>query len=383
MKFFHTGAERKEILGFDDRWAIILGVPLLAAVANTLFLGQIQADSFEEYLTCYAIALAFTIIYWTVGCFIVIQLRKRMPGQEETPKRLLWTLVALTVATIIISTVGSSLLGYLLPPDESDIGQPSLAFKIIMSFTLVIMVISIYESIYFFVMFKRTALERERLAKENMQAQLSVLKQQMNPHFLFNSLNTLVNIIPEDTEKATLFTQRLAAVYRRILEYRHKELISLQEELISLKDYIFLMQTRFEDKLNIEWCLSARTRVQCGGKPKEAEVPPHLRFHRIVPLSVQLLVENAIKHNVVSQDKPLTIKITLDETSVTVSNKLNLRNRRLSSTGWGHQNLSKRYAAITDQPVDIQQTEDFFTVSVPVLEPSLATRSVDYARSGA
>ncbi|MEM1357418.1 MAG: histidine kinase, partial [Bacteroidota bacterium] len=190
-------------------------------------------------------------------------------------------------------------------------------------------------------------------------------------------------IIPEDTEKATLFTQRLAAVYRRILEYRHKELISLQEELISLKDYIFLMQTRFEDKLNIEWCLSARTRVQCGGKPKEAEVPPHLRFHRIVPLSVQLLVENAIKHNVVSQDKPLTIKITLDETSVTVSNKLNLRNRRLSSTGWGHQNLSKRYAAITDQPVDIQQTEDFFTVSVPVLEPSLATRSVDYARSGA
>ncbi|MEM9259639.1 MAG: histidine kinase, partial [Bacteroidota bacterium] len=296
---------------------------------------------------------------------------------------LLLTLVCLIFAVIVISLVGTGVLGYLLPRDDTGFNQPSLAFKMIMSFTLVIMVISIYESVYFFVMFKRTALERERLAKENMQAQLSVLKQQMNPHFLFNSLNTLVNIIPEDTDKAILFTQRLAAVYRRILEYRHKEMISLNEELIALKDYIFLMQTRFEDKLDIEWCLSARTRVQCKGKPKKAEVPPHLRFHRIVPLSVQLLVENAIKHNVVSQDTPLTIKITLDEASVTVSNRVNLRNRRLSSTGWGHQNLRKRYAAVTNQSVLIEQTEEHFTVSVPVLAPAMATRSADYARSGA
>ncbi|MEM6772335.1 MAG: sensor histidine kinase, partial [Bacteroidota bacterium] len=196
-----------------------------------------------------------------------------------------------------------------------------------------------------------------------------------NPHFLFNSLNTLVNIIPEDTEKATLFTQRLAAVYRRILEYRHKELIPLTEELAALQDYVFLMQTRFEDKLRVEWCIvenGAGTQVQCEDEIAVSTIPHYLRHHRIVPLSVQLLVENAIKHNVISSEHPLVIRITLDDDCITVCNQLRLRERKLTSTGWGHENLRERYRAITQEEVLIEATDDTYTVRLPILSARAA-----------
>jgi LytS/YehU family sensor histidine kinase len=168
-------------------------------------------------------------------------------------------------------------------------------------------------------------------------------------------------------------------VYRRILEYRHKELIPVTEELVALQDYIFLMQTRFEDKLVVEWCLSdetmqvlgARPQVQCEDKIARPIIPNHLLHHRIVPLSVQLLVENAIKHNVISTEFPLTIRITLGGNSITVSNKHQPRERKLSSTGWGHENLRERYKLITDQKIRIKQTKEDYSVSLPVLSPEL------------
>lgn len=384
MNLFFSKADRIKYLGFDDLYASLIGIPLFSLVAFLIFSATKEDLGPTGLAICFLVGVLHTFFYWVFNRFWVLQLRVWLPKEEHTFQRIAFMIAIAFLSVILFEAISDGLIATFFPYIlEMGWDDSSSLFSFIVSFTLCLLVLALYESAYFFVKYRRSLLEQERLAKENMQAQLSVLKQQMNPHFLFNSLNTLVNIIPEDTEKATLFTQRLAAVYRRILEYRHKEMISLHEELIALKDYIFLMQTRFEDKLEIKWCLSARTQVQCQGKPKKAEVPSHLRFHRIVPLSVQLLVENAIKHNVVSQDTPLTIEITLDEASVTVSNRVNLRDRRLSSTGWGHQNLRKRYAAVTDQSVLIEETEDSFTVSVPVLEPTMATRSVDYARSGA
>jgi len=253
--------------------------------------------------------------------------------------------------------------------------EPPFFFKIVMSYTLVIMVLAIYEGIFFFTKYRQSIIEKERLAKENMQSQLSVLKQQMNPHFLFNSLNTLVNIIPEDRRKATLFTQRLSAVYRRILEWRHKELITLEEESAAVQDYVFLMQTRFEDKLQVCWHYGAGTQVQCEGKGQTMNLPAEFRGYRIVPLSIQLLVENAIKHNVVSSDHPLHIDIKLANNRITVSNPLNLRSgRSLDSTGWGHQNLKARYEMVTLDPVEIRKTTQLYEVSIPILPVKSAVR---------
>ncbi|MEO0731314.1 MAG: histidine kinase, partial [Bacteroidota bacterium] len=341
---------------------------------NILFGGAQPEMDIWHSSVCYGIALCFTTAYWIVCRYWTIRFRMWFPEREQTLKRLLVTLPVLAVMVVGISAFSQRFMEVAQVPEL--ISQPSLFYKSVMSYTLVMMVMAMYEGAYFFTKFRASQLEQERLARENMQAQLSVLKQQMNPHFLFNSLNTLVNVIPEDTEKATLFTQRLAAVYRRILEYRHKETIPLDEELVALQDYIFLMQTRFEDKLRIDWHLSAQTQVRCTGKVAKPGIPAHLRFHRIVPLSVQLLVENAIKHNVVSSDCPLQIDITLDEDAITVSNRLNVRERHLSSTGWGHENLQRRFAAVTDRPVVIENDGEHYVVSLPTLQPEMAVRAV-------
>ena len=365
MKLFFNKSERIRLLGFDDLCFALLGLFPLAGLGHILFGGGNPGLTMEEELVCYGISLGFTLTYWVISRFTVLQFRLRLPQEEETVRRILLMLPVLLLIVVVVSVVGSRLLE--MVETRELMPEPPLFYKIVMSYTLVIMVLAIYEGVFFFTKFRQSTIERERLAKENMQSQLAVLKQQMNPHFLFNSLNTLVNIIPEDSRKATLFTQRLSAVYRRILEWRHKELITLEEEVQALQDYVFLMQTRFEDKLEVCWRLGAQTQVQCEGDGQSIEVPAGVRNYRIVPLSVQLLVENAIKHNVVSAETPLRIDISLTNNRITVSNPLNLRqDRSLNSTGWGHQNLKSRYYMVTEDPVKIRRTEAVYEVSIPV-----------------
>ncbi|MFK8163597.1 MAG: sensor histidine kinase [Lewinella sp.] len=365
MKIFFNKAERIKYLGFDDLCVMLVGIFPLAGLGNILFGGSNPDISMWESANCYGISLTFTIVYWVVGRLATLQFRRKLPEQHQTAQRIVATLGSLAIVVALMSALVEPVLKNILP--EQGVPDPPLSYKIVMSYTLVVMVLAMYEGIYFFTKYKQSLLVQERLAKENMQAQLSVLKQQMNPHFLFNSLNTLVNVIPEDANKATLFTQRLSAVYRRILEWRHKELITLEEEVRALQDYVFLMQTRFEDKLSVCWTFGAGAQVQCEGEGQALILPAEYRNYRVVPLSVQLLVENAIKHNVVSQECPLQIDIELAGNRIIVSNQLHLRNsQQLNSTGWGHQNLKARYEMVTEDPVVITETKERFEVSIPV-----------------
>lgn len=365
MKLFFTKAERIRLLGFNDLCVMLLGIFPLAGLAHVLFGGASPGMEMAESASCYGIALAFTAVHWLVSRQVVLQLRNLLSQERYTALRIGLTLTILAASVILISVLAQPLVRLALA--DTDVPQPSVFYKVVMTFTLIIMVVAAYEGMYFFKKYQQSLLEQEQLAKENMQAQLSVLKQQMNPHFLFNSLNTLVNIIPEDSVKATLFTQRLSAVYRRILEWRHKELITLEEEVRALQDYAFLMKTRFEDKLEVCWHFGAGTQVQCEGDGQCINLPAEVRNYRIVPLSLQLLVENAIKHNVVSSASPLRIDLTLANNRLTVANRLNARkDGDLNSTGWGHQNLQARYEMITEDPVIITQTAERYEVSIPV-----------------
>jgi hypothetical protein len=373
MKLFFNKADRIRLLGFDDMCFAVLGLFPLAGLGHLLFGGADFNLPLADNLICFGIAMGFTGAYWLASRFIVLQFRERFSGEDDTLWRIALMQPVLFGAVVIISQTGSFALS--LVETRVLIPEPSIFFKVIMSYTLVVMVLAIYEGVFFFTKYRQSSLERERLAKENMQSQLSVLKQQMNPHFLFNSLNTLVNIIPEDGRKAALFTQRLSAVYRRILDWRHKELITLEEEMAAVQDYVFLMQTRFEDKLRVCWRCRAGTRVQCEGEGQTVRLPAEYRGYRIVPLSIQLLVENAIKHNVVSEEHPLRIDIWLTDNRIAVSNPLNLRGgRSLDSTGWGHQNLKARYEMVTEAPVEISQTADTYEVSIPIFPAKSAVR---------
>ena len=384
MKLFFSRRELIELLGFDDRRLLLIAIPLVAALANVLFVGA-QAGAWGPSITaCYVISLAHTALFYVGSRYTLLLLRYRLPRSNQTLLRVTLAIVFLLIFVVAVELTASPFIeaGLGLP----QVVQGNLLTSVLTAYTLVIAVMAIYEGVYFFAKYKRSLLERERLAKANAQAQLSVLKQQMNPHFLFNSLNTLVNLIPEDSRKATLFTQRLAAVYRRILEYRHKELIPLEEEVRALRDYVFLMQTRFEEKLQISYRFADNEEADEGtqvqdkvGEEQSWSLPFHLRTPLIVPLSLQLLVENAIKHNVVSNDHPLVVTISFTDEAVTVTNSLHLRERNLSSTSWGHENLRSRFSAATDRPIDIRQTATQYTISLPLLTEATVAPQLAHA----
>ena len=192
--------------------------------------------------------------------------------------------------------------------------------------------------------------EKELLKRESLIAQLNALKTQVNPHFLFNNLNTLCSIIPDQPKQAVEFVQELSKVYRHILEVKDETSILVKDELDVLKAYAFLLKTRFGNNLEID-----------------IRVPQEILQYRIVPHSLQLLLENAIKHNIVSIEKPLKIEVSVHEGKLIVSNNLQKKNQQHDSTGIGLNNIRNRYTLLTNQPIEVMETTKDFTVSIPLI----------------
>lgn len=190
-----------------------------------------------------------------------------------------------------------------------------------------------------------------QLQKEKLLSQFEVLKQQVNPHFLFNSLNVLTSLIKIEPDLAERFTEHLAKVYRYVLENKDNELVSLNTELDFLSAYLFLLDIRFEDKLRV--CISIADEFQQS---------------RIIPLALQLLIENAIKHNAMSKRKPLIIDIFVDsQQRLNVINNLQEREAHFASTGVGLQNILNRYQLLNKPSPEIEKTETQFIVKIPLI----------------
>jgi len=192
-----------------------------------------------------------------------------------------------------------------------------------------------------------------KVQKENLQSQFEVLKQQVNPHFLFNSLNVLTSLIKIDPDLAESFTERLSKVYRYVLENKEKDLVMLSTELEFLDAYLFLLEIRFMKKLYVDITIDRL-------------------YHEylILPIAIQLIIENAIKHNMFSKANPLRIKIFVDEQQrLTIRNNLNLRETKLESTGVGLENIHRRYALVSDKKPEFLKTTDHFTARLPLMKP--------------
>lgn len=189
------------------------------------------------------------------------------------------------------------------------------------------------------------ALQQE---KAHIASQYEVLKNQINPHFLFNCLNTLASLIVSDQQGAVRFTTRFAKMYRNLLEYGGQQLISLEKELELIDTYLFLQKIRFGNHLTIQKNI------------------PDTRY-ALPPFSLQLLVENAIKHNVISEDSPLEITIKSGVDTLEVSNKINLRPAAEPSTGIGLSNLSQRYQLLLSRGIVCTADGGLFTVIIPLI----------------
>jgi len=197
---------------------------------------------------------------------------------------------------------------------------------------------------------RKAALDAEKLKKESAVARYESLKSQVNPHFLFNSLNALTNLVYEDQDKAAKFIKQLSEVYRYVLDTREKETVSMQEEIRFVKSYLFLQQIRFGDNLKVELNLD-----NASGN--------------VAPLALQLLLENAIKHNIISQENPLYVKMIVENGFVWVENKLQRKSAMgENSSGMGLNNIRSRYAFLSNKEVLVKEDVEKFSVGLPIIE---------------
>lgn len=196
----------------------------------------------------------------------------------------------------------------------------------------------------------RKEVVEQKLIAKSANAQFESLKNQLDPHFLFNSLNVLSSLIDENPNQAQHFTAAMSKIYRYVLEQKDKELVTVDEELDFARTYCDLLKTRFEDSVNFEFTV------------KETD-----RKSYVVPLSLQLLLENCIKHNFATSQKQLNIKIYSEQGFLFIENNLQAREQMKESAGIGLANIVQRYSLLTKQNVFIEKSTDFFRVKIPIL----------------
>ena len=197
--------------------------------------------------------------------------------------------------------------------------------------------------------YRRSLAEVERFRKENAEYQFEMLKLQLNPHFLFNSLNTLSSLVHEDSMKAAEFIRKLSDVYRYVLENRNKELVTLKEEMGFIRAFSFLQGLRFQGMIEFEF-----------------DVSEQAMDRRIAPMTMQLLIENAVKHNVASSKHPLKISVYSLNDDLIIVNNLQPKEEQ-SGMGVGLKNITSRYAFLTNRKVRISQEDRQFKVMIPLI----------------
>jgi len=201
----------------------------------------------------------------------------------------------------------------------------------------------------FLIAWRQTAINAEKIQREQISSKYEALKNQVNPHFLFNSLNALSSLVYDHPEKAVKFINRLSDVYRYVLESKDKEVVSVSEELTFIKSYLFLLETRFEQNLTAEINIDS--------------ISGH-----IPPMALQMLLENAVKHNEISDAHPLKISISEGNGYINVKNNLQPKVQEDEQPGIGLENIKSRYSVLSDLPVLIDHAEKEFSVGLPILQ---------------
>ena len=341
----------KELIGFDHTWFVLFAIVSTAFLFPIIFFGDTHEDFRRNFFYNAPVGIIYSSIIVCGNLWIYRTHKlKLLNSKIEAPnfkipyfKHFIFTLIAGTILTHLVSFV---------EPGVWDFRR--YAISAIGNLLLVSLMIGIYETAFYMKQLRESLEAQEVLKRQNVESQLEILKNQVKPHFLFNSLNTLTSLIPEEPNLAVEYVQKLSKVYRYILEIKDKKLIPLQEELDCIKAYLFMLKIRFGENL--------RTEIDETG----------LNFnHHIVPLSLQLLVENAVKHNVISNRKPLTIKIHKGKNgSLMVCNDLQKKSQVMPSTGTGLDNIKNRYKILANKEVDVIVTDNHFTVTLPLVEVS-------------
>jgi two-component system LytT family sensor kinase len=337
------------IIPFKQVWQFVIFCLVFSSGLGLIFWPGFL-NSFLYFITVTIWATTIVMSQWLGNVFIVHQLDKRISWIETPVKRAFIGIISLifysATAYILIQTLMYLIIEGSLPDNFGAWVLGSSKIAIFISFSIAF----VFTSIDFLKSWQVSNLESEKLNAQMMTYKYESLRNQLNPHFLFNNFNVLSDLVYKDQELAVKFISQMSDLYRYVIDNGDKEVISLAEELTFIESYIFLLKTRFEKNLDIRLKLEAAD------------------DDLIVPMALQLLIENAVKHNEVSSAKPLTIEIIKKDDYILVTNNLQQKNVGNNSTKTGLRNITQRYAFMTNKKIDVKLTKNRFEVLVPILK---------------
>jgi len=340
-------AEIKHYYGwFYSSWYKLIlwmvGIGFLIGVIYSLFLGK----NFT-FVNVLLPSLFNTIFIWGGSMSIVIFVWNRFPW-ETSPIKHLVVEVILILTFLTLFVIGINLfISHTRNLTFVESLQQNL-FDILFTMLITFLIVTIHEAIFFYRQWKLNFSKSVSLEKDNIEAQYNALKAQVNPHFLFNSLNSLMSML-EDNPQAEQYVQDLSDYLRYVLVSNTRETVTLEEELNNVEKYLHLQKQRFSDNFKVE----------------ELIQPEALQKH-IPPLALQMLMENCFNHNIISRNKPLYIKISTDSVSLTIENNLQPRSAP-ESTGQGLKNIEGRYRFVEGQGVKVVSDDTRFAVTIPLI----------------
>lgn len=320
-------------------WFSALFMGVLASIPKILMLhitiGELMIDA--------SIAFLFTLFTWY---FNLYQLPKY--SGEPIDDRFFTRRLALSLVVGIALMIVLVLLHQMLVPGYS-LNSMLLMYEfrgILINLTVYVFLFLLYQSFHT----QLISIELERIKADHVSAKFELLKQQVNPHFLFNSLNTLKSMVDMQDLHASDFIMKLSDFYRFTLENRVNDLITLNEELQILDSYLFLLKARFEDGIFMK-----------------IDLPLYVWETAIPPFTLQLLAENCIKHNVISLEMPLHIRLYLEDDYIVMENNLQAKLKPEPSTGMGLENINQRYVHLNSSSIFVEKRADIFRVKLPII----------------
>lgn len=328
------------------RASIVLFLGTLGLVVRHLFFAHLF--SWQEQLTAFVLSLFIISLLWFTLEEINSYLNKKMPYSKGVQKRIIAQLVIGQIELFAILSILLFIVAPLISKRELTLEMYASAFTVYVLINLAANAGLIGN--HFFVEWKKSILRQERLEKEKSLAHFENLKNQLNPHFLFNSLSSLNSLIYENPDLASKFLKQLSRVYRYVLENNENDPVPLETEVNFVQNYISLLQTRFGKGLEVNITISANEKRL-----------------KIIPVTLQILIENAIKHNSTFEDSALIIDIYTENGFLTVKNNQQPKTQVEGSHKRGLNNLTSLYHYTTGKDARVHNTPDYFAVDVPLI----------------
>lgn len=321
-------------------------------IAIPLLTKMIDGDSLSSWQVklayAYSIVLAFVI--WQGNRYLLFTLRSYFNWFNKPVKKIMALLLAVTFFTIPVSVL--MLMGWYNLFNKGIINWNVVFTSTLIILICVIFITHVYETVFLVKESESDKVRNEQMERAKAEAELEALKNQIDPHFIFNSLNTLSHLIEEKPTKAKQFNDCMADVYRYILQNKARDLVLLNEETDFLDHYFFLLVMRFEDGVQLKMNV-----------PKSV-----LEQFLIPPISLQVLAENAVKHNEFSESKPLILNVSLVDEAIVFSNNSQKKETRKLSSRIGLTNLNERYRLTTGKEIKVEETHNAFIVTLPLLK---------------